>query len=97
MTEHLEYETNLLLKQLKPVVIQEFCAFIRWCLETWKEGNKQAAYQKKCKRTSRKNYSFMSWTLYDFPHVPDRCGKVALAKTGKQIGLLMIKDTTTRI
>lgn len=73
---HLEYETNKLLKATKkPVVIEEFGVPSYGGIWNFWEGSleKQAAYHQKMQAYFKKNnYSFMSWTLYDFPHVPDQ-------------------------
>lgn len=73
---HLEYETNGLLKNTnKPVVIEEFGVPSYGGVWNFWEGSpkEQAAYHKKMQTYFKKNnYSFMSWTLYDFPHVPDQ-------------------------
>lgn len=73
---HLEYETNQLLKNTKkPVVIQEFGVPSYGGMWNFWEGSieKQATYHQKMQAYFKKNnYSFMSWTLYDFPHVPDQ-------------------------
>jgi hypothetical protein len=74
--QHLEYETNKLLKTTKkPVVIEEFGVPSYGGMWNLWEGSikKQAAYHQKMQTYFKKNnYSFMSWTLYDFPHVPDQ-------------------------
>ena len=73
---HLEYETNTLAKTTqKPVAITEFGIPSYGGMWNFWEGSdtKQAAYHKKMQAYFKKNnYSFMSWTLYDFPHVPDQ-------------------------
>lgn len=73
---HLEYETDALLKSSKkPVVISEFGVPSYGGIWNFWEGStsKQAAYHKKMQAYFKKNnYSFMSWTLYDFPQVPDQ-------------------------
>ncbi|UQD55853.1 glycoside hydrolase family 2 TIM barrel-domain containing protein [Flavobacterium sp. K5-23] len=74
--KHLEYETNTLVKATKkPVVIEEFGVPSYGGVWNFWEGSdkKQAKYHQKMQNYFKKNnYSFMSWTLYDFPHVPDQ-------------------------
>jgi hypothetical protein len=74
--KHLEYETNTLMKTTKkPVVIEEFGVPSYGGMWNLWEGSeaKQAEYHQKMQAYFKKNkYSFMSWTLYDFPHVPDQ-------------------------
>lgn len=73
---HVEYETNKLMKTTKkPVVIEEFgIPSYGGVWNFWESSiQKQAAYHKKIQTYFKKNdYSFMSWTLYDFPQVPDQ-------------------------
>jgi hypothetical protein len=46
-----------------------------------REVKSAGSIHQKCKLTSRKNnYSFMSWTLYDFPQVPDQVAGNGLGK-----------------
>lgn len=73
---HLEYETDKLVRTTKkPVVIEEFGVPSYGGMWNFWEGSdkKQAEYHRKIQAYFKKNnYSFMSWTLYDFPHVPDQ-------------------------
>ena len=74
--EDLEKETkNLGESTKKPIVIQEFGVPSYkgiWNLRGSKEED-QAQYHKKMQAVFKKNnFAFMSWTLYDFPHVPDQ-------------------------
>ena len=59
----------------KPIVIQEFGVPSYkgiWNLRGSNE-EEQAQYHKKMQAIFKKNnFAFMSWTLYDFPHVPDQ-------------------------
>ena len=74
--KHLEYETDDLLKKTKkPIVIEEFGVPSYGGIWNLWEGSleEQATYHQKMQTYFKKNnYSFMSWTLYDFPHVPDQ-------------------------
>ncbi|WP_418262019.1 glycoside hydrolase family 2 TIM barrel-domain containing protein [Flavobacterium faecale] len=84
--QHLEYETNDLLKQTKkPVVIEEYGIPSYGGIWNLWEGSleKQASYHQKMQTYFKKNnYSYLSWTLYDFPHVPDQvAGKWPWQKT----------------
>lgn len=95
--ENLEKETDNLAKITnKPVVIQEFGVPSYngiWNLNGLNE-EEQAEYHHKMQDIFKKNnYSFMSWTLYDFPHVPDQvAGKWPWQKKRqKQFGFLNIK------
>jgi hypothetical protein len=59
----------------KPVVIQEFGVPSYRGLWNWFGENEedQAQYHKKIQALFKKNkLAFVSWTLYDFPHVPDQ-------------------------
>ena len=73
---HVEYETNKLMKSTqKPVVIEEFgIPSYGGIWNFWESSiQKQADYHKQIQTYFKKNdYSFMSWTLYDFPQVPDQ-------------------------
>lgn len=74
--EDLENETKTLEKiTKKPVVIEEFGVPSYkgiWNLRGSNEDD-QAQYHKKMQALFKKNnFAFMSWTLYDFPHVPDQ-------------------------
>ncbi len=71
-----EYEYNILQKATKkPLVVQEFGipsyrGFWRWFGE---DEEDQAEYHKKMQALFKKNnLAFMSWTLYDFPSVPNQ-------------------------
>ncbi|OCB78468.1 cellulase family glycosylhydrolase [Flavobacterium crassostreae] len=74
--KQLEQQTNRLLKTTqKPVVIQEFGVPSYGGIWNLWEGSpkKQARYHQKMQAYFKKNnYSFMSWTLYDFPQVPNQ-------------------------
>jgi hypothetical protein len=74
--EDLEKETkNLGEITKKPVVIQEFGVPSYKGIWNLRGSNKddQAQYHKKMQTLFKKNnFAFMSWTLYDFPHVPDQ-------------------------
>ncbi len=74
--EHLEYETNTLIQATKkPVVIEEFgLPSYGGVWNLWKGSlDNQAEYHKKIQASLKKNnFSFLSWTLYDFPFVPDQ-------------------------
>ncbi|AWG20455.1 glycosyl hydrolase family 5 [Flavobacterium faecale] len=74
--KHVVYETDLLIKTTKkPVVIEEFgIPSYGGIWNLWESSiSKQAAYHQEIQGYFKKhNYSFMSWTLYDFPHVPDQ-------------------------
>lgn len=72
----LEKETRTLEKiTKKPIVIEEFGVPSYngiWNLRGSNE-KEQAQYHKKMQALFKKNnLAFMSWTLYDFPHVPDQ-------------------------
>ena len=74
--EDLEKETkNLGVITKKPIVIEEFGVPSYkgiWNLRGSNE-EEQAQYHKKMQALFKKNnLAFMSWTLYDFPHVPDQ-------------------------
>ena len=74
--EDLEKETkNLAVITKKPIVIEEFGVPSYkgiWNLRGSNE-KEQAQYHKKMQALFKKNnLAFMSWTLYDFPHVPDQ-------------------------
>ncbi len=59
----------------KPVVIQEFGVPSYQGFWNWTGNNEedQAEYYKQIQEKFKKNkLSFMSWTLYDFPYVPDQ-------------------------
>lgn len=71
-----EKETIRLEKRIKkPILIQEFGVPSYngiWNLKGYNE-EEQAEYHKKMQALFKKNkLAFMSWTLYDFPHVPDQ-------------------------
>lgn len=74
--KHLEYETNTLVKATKkPVVIEEFgVPSYGGIWNLWEGSEKdQAEYHKKIQAIFKKNgLAFMSWTLYDFPAVPNQ-------------------------
>jgi hypothetical protein len=74
--EDFEKENSTLEKSVKkPVVIQEFGVPSYngiWNLRGYSEVE-QAQYHKKMQALFKKNkLAFMSWTLYDFPHVPSQ-------------------------
>lgn len=74
--EDLEKETKTLGQiTKKPIVIEEFGVPSYkgiWNLNGANE-KEQAQYHKKMQGLFKKNnFAFMSWTLYDFPHVPDQ-------------------------
>ncbi|PKH67025.1 glycosyl hydrolase family 5 [Flavobacterium sp. ALD4] len=74
--EDFEKENTLLEKAVKkPVVIQEFGVPSYngiWNLRGYSEAD-QAQYHKRIQALFKKNkLAFMSWTLYDFPHVPSQ-------------------------
>lgn len=92
-----EKENSILEKAVKkPVVIQEFGIPSYngiWNLSGADE-NEQADYHKKMQALFKKNkLAFMSWTLYDFPHVPDQvAGKWPWQKKRqKRFGFIDIK------
>ncbi len=95
--KHLEYETNTLIKTVKkPVVIQEFgVPSYGGIWNLWESSlENQAQYHQKMQAYFKKNnYSFMSWTLYDFPKVPDQvAGKWPWQKNRqKQFGFIDVK------
>jgi Cellulase (glycosyl hydrolase family 5) len=71
-----EKENSILEKATKkPVVIQEFGLPSYKGIWNWNGNNEedQAIYHKKMQALFKKNgLAFMSWTLYDFPAVPDQ-------------------------
>ena len=71
-----EKENSILEKATKkPVVIQEFGVPSYRGLWSWNGKNEkgQAEYHKKMQELFKKNnLAFMSWTLYDFPSVPNQ-------------------------
>ena len=92
-----EKENSILEKAVKkPVLIQEFGIPSYngiWNLSGADEMD-QAAYHKKMQALFKKNkLAFMSWTLYDFPHVPDQvAGKWPWQKKRqKRFGFIDIK------
>jgi Cellulase (glycosyl hydrolase family 5) len=83
----------------KPVVIQEFGVPSYQGFWNWTGNNQddQAEYYKKIQAIFKKNkLSFMSWTLYDFPNVPDQvAGKWPWQKNKqKNFGFIDLKGKT---
>ncbi len=69
-----EYAT-LVKATIKPIIIQEFGVPSYKGFWNWTGNNQddQAEYYKKMQAIFKKNkLAFMSWTLYDFPSVPDQ-------------------------
>jgi len=74
--EHFEKEQTILENAVgKPLVIQEFGlpsykGFWNWVGYSEED---QALYHQKMQASFKKNnLAFLSWTLYDFPHIPDQ-------------------------
>jgi len=74
--ENFENEQSILEKAVgKPVVIQEFGLPSYKGIWNWVGNSEedQAAYHQKMQALFKKNnLAFMSWTLYDFPSIPDQ-------------------------
>jgi endo-1,4-beta-mannosidase len=95
----LEKENTILEKAVKkPLLIEEFGVPSYngiWNLRGYNE-EEQADYHQKMQAVFKKNkLAFMSWTLYDFPHVPDQvAGKWPWQKKRqKKFGFINEKGT----